>query len=265
MKRLFSYAYLTFKILYYGYKSAWIYRKSFIIQSAAMFINDIMLLAIWIMFFSRFEDVNGWTFENTQLLFVTHLGAFVFAIMIFGGVLKISERIGEGNLDQFLVQPRSVLWRCLSDGFSLSILGDLGFLIAMLIFVCVTQGWGYLLIVPLVSALAGWGVVMINVAFQSIGFWVKRFERAAWHYFWTVEAPGFYPQTAIIGGLKVFLLTAVPSVWIITFPYNFVQDREYIYLGLLLGFNIFMTIVATTMFRAGLKRYESGSLVRVNT
>lgn len=230
-----------------------------------MAINDLLLLFIWVFFFARFDDVNGWTFEDTQLLFVTHLAAFVFAIMFFGGVMTIAKKIGEGELDQFLVQPRSVMWRCLADGFSISIVGDLLFLIGMLIFVSATQGWEYLVLVPAIGVIAGWSMLMVNVSFQCLGFWFKRFERASWNYFWAVESPGFYPQTAIIGGLRVFLLTFVPSVWIITFPFTFVQERRYLYLGLIIGFAVFITLLATALFRIGLKHYESGNLMRVNS
>lgn len=230
-----------------------------------MLINDILLLFIWVFFFAKFEEVNGWTFQDTQLLFATHIHTFVFTLLFFGGVMKITERIAEGDLDQFLVQPRSVLWRCLVNGFSISILGDLFFAVGILIYVVITQGWIYAILVPGVGALAAWGLLMITVAFHSLGFWFKRFERASWHYFWAVESPGLYPQTAIVGGLRVFLLTVVPSVWIITFPFTFVQEREWSYLILILGFNIFMTVVALTLFRKGLTQYESGNLVAVNS
>lgn len=264
LRRFFSYFGLTLRIVLYNVKSAWEYRLSFLFQVGGMALNDVLLICVWVFFFARFPDVNGWTFEQTQLLFAMHSLTFAFAMMVFGGVLNIARDIGEGKLDNFLTQPRSVLWRTLVDEFRLDVLGDFMFALGILTYVCLTQGWIYAIIVPIGAALSAVGMIMVAISFQSIGFWVKRFERASWHYFWAVESPGFYPQNVIVGGLRVLMLTVVPSVWIISFPYYFVQDKSLMYFGLIVAFDIVATAIAITVFRKGLRHYESGSLVTVN-
>ena len=59
MKLISTYVYLVFKFVLVGLKSAWQYRVSFLIEVLIMFLNDVLLVFIWVIFFTKFKSING--------------------------------------------------------------------------------------------------------------------------------------------------------------------------------------------------------------
>lgn len=264
MKKILNYIILTFMFVFVGLKSAWQFRTSFYVGVGAMFVNDIFLLGVWVIFFARFKTVNGWTFENTQYLFTTLLLAFSFAIIFFSGVLRIAERISKGKVDTYLTQPKSVLFRMLSDDFHLSVFGDLLFGILMLFVVSYKFGFQNLFYIPVASVFYAWGIVATAGSFALFGFWLKKFDSAASTFFWTLDAPSMYPQNSIVGGMRVLFLTVAPSLWYISFSYKFVKYHSFKMLAVVVAYNIVMTLIVIGLSRAGLRNYESSNAISTN-
>ena len=264
MKSILVYLYLTYKFVVVGIKSAWEYKISFFVTIFSMFVNDILLIGIWIIFFAKFKTVNGWTFENTQILFANLLLGFSIAITFFSGVMKMAERISKGKIDTYLTQPKSVLFRMLTDDFQLSVFGDLLLGFVILFYVSIKYNYSNFIYVPIASVFFAWGMIVSVGAFALIGFWVKKFDNAANNYFWTLDAPSMYPQNSIIGGVKVLFLTAVPSLWYISFSYKFVKFHSFSMLGVVILYDIAMTLIMVLIFRTGIKKYESGNAIATN-
>ena len=264
MKKLFSYIYLTYKFVAVGLKSAWQYKTSFYIGVFSMAINDVFLFGVWVVFFAKFKTINGWTFENTKILFTTLILAFSFAIIFFSGVMRIAERISKGKVDTYLTQPKSVLFRLLTDDFQLSTFGDLIFGLVMLAYMAFKYNVSYLFYIPFASLFYAWGIVVSAGSFALIGFWIKKFDSAAANYFWTLDSPSMYPQNSLAGGIRVLFFTVVPSLWYISFSYKFVKHHSFSMLAVAILYDIFMTCVAIALFRSGLKKYESGNAIATN-
>lgn len=264
VKRFLSYFPLTASIMSAGLKSAWQYKLSFIFQISMMVINDLFLLVIWVFFFDRFPSLNGWSFEDTQKLFAMHALAFTFVMFIFGGVLDMARSIEEGSIDQFLTQPRSLLWRIYTNGFRLNVLGDGVFALGMLAYISLNYGWSNLFFIPVAAMFEAWGVLVITSLVQSFGFWLKRFGGASFQYFWALEAPSLYPQNSFVGGMRVLLLTLVPALWVVGIPYSFVSEHSFLMLGVVAVFNVVVTVIMLAVFRKGLRNYGSGNLILIN-
>lgn len=264
MKTLFAYIYLTYKFVVVGLKSAWEYKKSFIIGVGSMFINDIFLIGVWVIFFAKFKTINGWTFENTQILFTTLILAFSFSIIFFSGVLRIAERISHGKIDTYLTQPKSVLFRLLTDDFRLDVFGDALFGILMLIYMGVAHNVSYLFYIPIAAIVFAWGIVVTAGSFALLGFWIKKFDSAALNYFWTLDTPSMYPQNSLTGGIRVLFFTVVPSLWYISFSYKFVKFHSFPMLMVVVAYCCIMTLIMVALCRSGLKSYESGNAIATN-
>lgn len=264
MTKAMNYISLTFLFVIAGLKSAWQYRISFYVAVGAMFVNDIFLLGIWVIFFQRFKTVNGWTFENTQYLFTTLLLSFSMAIIFFSGVLRIAERISQGKVDTYLTQPKSVLFRMLTDDFQLSTFGDLLFGIVMLFVVSYKFGYENLFYIPVASFFYAWGIVATAGSFALFGFWLKKFDSAAYTFFWTLDTPSMYPQNTLIGGMRILFFTVVPSLWYIGFSYKFVKYHSFTMLLIVIAYDIVMTLFMIALCRSGLKKYESGNAIATN-
>jgi ABC-2 type transport system permease protein len=51
-----------------NFASAMEYRAAFISQIVGMFVNDIVYVAFWVVFFSQFKEVQGWSVADIMLL-----------------------------------------------------------------------------------------------------------------------------------------------------------------------------------------------------
>ena len=60
---------LTWEMVKMNVLSAMEYRVSFIMQIVGMIVNDIGLIALWFIFFEKFPEIRGWTFQDTAALF----------------------------------------------------------------------------------------------------------------------------------------------------------------------------------------------------
>lgn len=264
MKLISTYVYLVFKFVLVGLKSAWQYRVSFLIEVLIMFLNDVLLVFIWVIFFTKFKSINGWEFKNTLMLFSTFLFAFSFAIIFFPGVLRIAEKISNGKVDVFLTQPKSVLFRMLTDDFRLSLFGDFLFGVVILFYVASQYGYSNLFFIPLTGLFSAWGIVVTAGSFALFGFWISKFHSAANNFFWTLDAPAMYPQNSIVGGIRVLFFTVAPSLWYISFSYEFVSRHAFNMLGVVILYDVVMTLFMVIVYRLGIKKYESGNAILTN-
>ncbi|MFQ5422335.1 MAG: ABC-2 family transporter protein, partial [Anaerolineae bacterium] len=73
-----------------------------------------------------------------------------------------------------------------------------------------------------------------------------------------------YPNTLFSGVTRTLLYTLLPSAFIGAVPVEIVRTRNGWLVLALLGAVIVIWSVATAVFYAGLRRYESGSAINVN-
>ena len=86
------------------------YRKSFLIQSLFMFVNNGFFLLFWIVVF----DVNGGEIHGItmqDILYLWDFSAISYGLgnFLFGGSKNLGKYILEGTFDTFLIQPKNAL------------------------------------------------------------------------------------------------------------------------------------------------------------
>ena len=91
------------------------YKKAFILQTITMFLNDLIWIFFWWLFFTRFPLINEWTYYDLLLLWVFGTTGFGLSGLIFGNKSQISELISEGKLDYYLTLPKNVLLHALTS------------------------------------------------------------------------------------------------------------------------------------------------------
>ncbi len=91
-------------------KSQMQYKVSFVLTALGQFLGSLLLLGIWFMF-TRFHQVNGFTFEEVLLSFATVLFAFSIAECFFRGFDLFPQMISNGEFDRVLVRPRSLIFK----------------------------------------------------------------------------------------------------------------------------------------------------------
>ena len=103
-------------------------KKSFIIQTIAMFINNFVFIFFWqILFNNKGGNINGITMADILYLWSIPTIGFGIAFFCFGGIETLCQDIINCNLDLYLTRPKNSLISTLTSRSILSAMGDLLF------------------------------------------------------------------------------------------------------------------------------------------
>lgn len=249
----------------YSAKSTIAYKTSFAIQVVGMIINDLGFFGVWYLFFTIFKDVNGWQFKEM-------VGLIGFIALTFGlvdacgsGIRKISRYVTYGQLDRFLVLPKSPLVSAILSESSISAVGDMAFGLVSIIIYFVISDLGLLsalmLIPVMVFALMAFCGFIIVV--QSLVFWIPNSDELSGTFFEFMFGPALYPNASFTGAVRIFFTFCIPAIVIGGLPIDILLKPNLKDILTLAVLGISWLKVSTVVFYKGLRRYESGNLVGV--
>jgi ABC-2 type transport system permease protein len=154
--------------------------KQFVFYFGAEALLSVAAMSTTLLLAARFNGIGAWSTD--QVVFMLAYSTAVMGAMetFFNfNVLEISRRIGRGQLDHVLVQPRPLWVAILTEGFcpfsgSGSLLIGLGLLAwsTSRIGIAVTTGWIALLLVSLAASCAV--VLAFSYLWGSLAFWSPR-------------------------------------------------------------------------------------------
>jgi len=242
--------------------SAMEYRTAFLLQAVGMMVNDFMYFVIWIIFFDRFKDVRGWGVNDMYLTYGILASSFGLVSLLFGNAFNLSEIISNGRLDYYLSLPRPVLLHAVASRMIASGMGDFtyGFISYGL------SGyftWDGLLRFVLATLLAAIVFAAFLILIQSLAFWLGVMSNLSALALNAMLTFGIYPITLFDNYAKLILFTLIPAALMGAVPAEFIRAFTWKTLAELLVGAIVFLFIAMTVFRLGLKRYESGSAIQV--
>ncbi len=261
VKKFWVYIKLTFEVVKLNILSNMEYRASFFTQIIGMAINDVCLIFLWVVFFNRFPDLQGWHIQDTLLLFAVGMTNFGVYRIIGGNAEEISRSINRGELDYYMTLPKNILWQISTAKSNISAIGDL--LFGLVLFLFLVQSWQQFAIYFLVSGLSAMVLYNFVVVLQSMGFFFGNFEETAERVFSILLGLSLYPETTFSGVVKFATFTVIPVFFISWVPVRLIQFFDWHFVIYLFGFWIMSLIIALFVFYRGLKRYESGNLINV--
>ena len=236
------------------------YRLSFFSQVFAMLINDLMWLTFWIAYFSRFELVAGWGRNEIVTLWAVTAAGFGLCTALCGNMTRLASMIVRGELDLYLALPKPVLPHALISRMDLSAPGDMifGALVFWLLIRPTPAQWLLFLVFMITTAAI---FVAFSVITQSLAFWLGNAEGLAQQLLNALLSFSTYPTVIFQGLVRFALFTIIPAGFIAYVPVQLLRDFSWSLLGGLLLFSFGILLAAWLVFRAGLRRYESGNLV----
>lgn len=251
------------KMLLLNLQGAMEYRASFILQASFMMLNNLVFLGFWWLFFDRFEQVGGWDMPRVLALYSFGACAFGLARIPFGNLSLIAQKIGEGQLDQILSQPKDPLLKLLAARTSAPSFGDV--LFGILVFGAFTRhGWAK---VPVMLVLACGGaavLVSLGVIYHSLAFLLGRAQGLASTLDGAILNFGLYPESLFSGRIRFLLFTALPAAWVTWVPASLLEDPQPSWALAFLAVVVGLAWVARRVFEAGLRGYESGNQMVTN-
>jgi ABC-2 type transport system permease protein len=233
-------------------------RGAFWLQAAFMLMNDLIWFSVWWIFFDRFQEIGGWRIADMTALYGIVAASVGIAVVFGGGVRDLAKKIEDGDLDPFLTQPKDAMLHVVGSRMRASGWGDLVCGIAFLS-IC---GYVRPATIPLAALAVLCGAVVLlstAVILNSLAFWlgpVDSLARQVWEFAITFS---MYPQPLFAGALQMLLFTALPAAFIGWVPVSLLRDFSLGGLAAALGGTVAYALLAVGVFRAGLRRYASGS------
>ncbi len=241
-------------------QSALEYRVSFFTQVFAMMLNDAMWLVFWLAYFDRFPLVEGWGRDEIVTLWAVVAAGFGVATTLCGNLFRVATAIMRGELDFYLAQPKPVLPHLLISRMSITAPGDV--LFGVIGFAWIVrpdpQGWILFGVTVLTTATI---FVSFGVATQSLAFFLGNAEALAAQLSGALINFSTYPTVIFRGAIKVVLFTVIPAGFVAYVPVTLIHEFSWPTFALLAVFTMVSVGLAGLLFRAGLRRYESGNLV----
>lgn len=244
--------------------SAMEYRASFISQIIGMFINNGIYFVFWLIFFNQFGTVRGYNIREIYLLFAIVTLGYGLAYMFAGNVgANMAYLIAQGRLDYYLVFPRNLLLHVAFSRMIVTTIGDVVFGLVAYLF---TGRFHPVEIGLFLSSavLAGLIFVGYSILTGSLAFFLGNAQYTSQQLTNALLTFTLYPNTLFSGVTRTLLYTLLPSAFIGAVPVEIVRTRNGWLVLALLGAVIVIWSVATAVFYAGLRRYESGSAINVN-
>lgn len=240
------------------------YRASFLSQIVGMFINNGIYFVFWLLFFDRFQEIRGYTIREIFLLFAVITLGYGLALTLAGNCTRISEIVAQGRLDYYLTLPRPVLLHVLFTRMDPFTMGDLSFSVVAYLFTGLFDPLS-LLFFLLASILAAVIFVAFFTIIGSLAFFFGNANELSMQVVMAMLTFSMYPNSLFQGFIRIVLFTLLPAAFVGAVPVEIVQGHDW---GLLLGLAGVASVAVGLMlafFYTGLRRYESGSAINVNS
>ena len=122
--------YLSIK---YAFQRELLNKFTFLSNIIFMIINNACFIIQWVILYSIKDEVGGYSFK--QVLLLWGVASFTFGIsrFFFKEAFNLTDTINNGKLDNYLVQPKSVLISSITSSIEVSAIGDMLYGIVMII------------------------------------------------------------------------------------------------------------------------------------
>ena len=239
-------------------KTAMSNRGAFGVQVAFMILNDAMWFAVWVLFFGRYESIGGFRLADMALLNAVLATSFGFAVLLAAGTRELARMISDGDLDTFLLQPKPALLHVMGSRTQASGAGDVAYGLAMFATFAHLDA-GSWLFVPIAVVAGAVAYVAFTLLTHSVAFWAGPFQSLARQLSEILVTISGYPDLLFGGVLRATLFVLLPAGLLTWMPARLVREPSLAHLGIVLGGAVAFATLAVVVFRAGLRRYESGS------
>lgn len=257
-----KYAALSWRIFLANLSSALSFRLSFLLNVIGVIIFYSGQFFVWTVFFHQFPMVGGWTSKDVILVYALLVFSLSVLDVFAGGIMDFAKIINSGSFDYYLTFPKPILWHV---AVSKSDVISIGTIVLSLVFFIISGPFDLFRLLLFLFASCFTIILMFNfyVVTQSIAFFIGGFDQGASMVRHLLAIVGPYPFSIFPSPFKYILMTIIPSFFVVTLPASLVYDFSFQKLFVLICACVVSSIIAHKVFKAGLRRYESGNMVNV--
>lgn len=233
------------------------YRGPFLLQLFGMMLNNASFLVFWAVLMDHVGSLGGWGLTDVMYLWALGPACFGLAHIVFGNVRELGRIILEGDLDVYLLQPKDPLFHALVSRTDVSAWGDLAYGLVLLPFLTLDPlRWALFLVFTVTGALLFVGFFSLV---QSLAFWLGNVEGLSGALTEFLLSFTLYPETVFPKEMRWVFYSIVPAGFLAFLPLQVLRNLDWIWLPVILLVTVVLLRLAWGVFRAGLRRYESGN------
>jgi len=234
------------------------YRFNFMLEIGSMILNDMMWVSFWWIFFNKFPVVNEWVFNDIIIMYAIVNLSWGLNGVIFGNRNQLAKIIAEGRLDFYLNLPKNELFHVIIGKSSWFSMGDIIFGLIMAFISLELVHWPLFLLLTFFSMIL---FLSFNIIAGSLSFFIGNAEESSHQLNMTMIAFSSYPLPIFNDVAKLILLTIIPAGFIASIPIQLLKSFDWTWFLLLILASIVFLVLAIVIFRIGVRRYESGSMI----
>lgn len=262
MRALVNYFRLAFAYTRLNLDAQLEYRGAFLSQVIAMFVNNVIWVCFWVLFFSRFKVLRGWDVNDVVTLWCIAASGFGLAHTVCGNALTLPVLISRGQLDVWMLYPRALLPHILLGRMSATAWGDAIFgYVVYLIFVKPDLPH-FLLFVALTVSIA-FLFIGFSIFTGSLTFFLGNSEALAEQWRYAMITFSTYPASLFEGAVKILLYTLIPAMFVSYYPIVALRQLSLFHAAIAVAGSIAVLAAGAFVFYYGLRRYESGNLMEM--
>ena len=239
-------------------KTAFLNKSDAVVNVLMMTINNLSFVFMWWVIFQNKGSVNGWHFGDMALLFAVMNNAFATFALFARGIQTLPEYIDNGNLDNYLISPRSSLFLISTSESTFANWGDYvtGFLVYFMSGYVSLKSFGIMLLCSFLAFLLIYG---FRLLVSCLAFFVSDSQRLGDNITMSLLTFASQPASIFTGWYKLVFLTIIPAGLISLYPVELIRNFNFIDLGILCcGVFAFLGL-GIWAYRQDLKHYGSGN------
>lgn len=253
---------LFFRLLALQLKTQMQYRVSFFLSVFGQFITAFASFFGISFIFTRFNAVEGFTYEQVLLCFSVVMLAFSLGEMVGGGLAVFPNLLGNGEFDRALVRPKGVIYQVVVPKMDMTRLGLLVQAVLVLCYAVVHSGivWSVDKIILLFLMILSGSVIFFGLflVYAACSFFTTQGLQFFNVFTYGGRQFGRYPFSIYGKRILQFLTYVIPLALFQYYPLLYLLDRErgvLYFLAPLLG--ILFLLPCFAIFRLGLRKYKS--------
>ena len=259
-KKFIAYMKYIFLCVVFNVRSSFSNKKSFIIQTIAMFINNFVFILFWLILFkNKGGSINGTQMGDIIYLWSIPTIAYGICFFCFGGVDTLCKDIAQGNLDIYLTKPKHSLISELTSNSILSAMGDfLSGIVCGLIAVSFNPiKFLGILVLSVIAAIA---MISIITIVDLLSFWLGDMSNTSKRYTNSLLITlAMYPYKMFPKVIKFMMYTVVPTMYIAHIPVRIINKPTLEGIAILILATSILVALMFFIYNKGLKKYESGN------
>ncbi|MCL2518220.1 MAG: ABC-2 family transporter protein [Oscillospiraceae bacterium] len=253
---------LYFKFFAMHLRSAMQYKTSFFLLTLGQFLTSFGTFLSVYFLFARFQNVDGYTFNEVLICYSAILLSYTTAECFFRGFDTFPSIISNGEFDRIMVRPRNEIYQIVCSRIEFARIGRMVMAIVIMFYAIPTSGIHW---TP-----ANVGVYVMMWAGGS-GIFCGLFIVYAAVCFFTIEGLEFmniftdggrtlstYPINIYGRGVLIFFTFVIPLACVQYYPFTFITGRSDALLNAFLPLCGFLFLIPCYLFwKFGVGRYKS--------